>query len=86
MQSIAATCGISTRYVHMLMRGTGRTFSQYLLEHRLECCRNALQVQSGKRRSITEIAFEYGFNDGSHFSRTFRNRYGKSLREFRRKA
>lgn len=83
VQSVAAACGISPRYVHMLMGGTGRTFSQYLLEHRLERCRSALQGRSGIRRSITDIAFEWGFNDVSHFSRAFRNRYGLSPREFR---
>ncbi|CAB1368729.1 helix-turn-helix domain-containing protein [Denitratisoma oestradiolicum] len=85
VQSVATACGISPRYVHLLMRHTGRTFSQYLLEHRLERCRNALQGRPGKR-SITEIAFEWGFNDVSHFSRSFRKRYGLSPREFRRQA
>lgn len=78
----AAACGISPRYVHMLMRGTGRTFSQYLLER----CHGVLQGIEGKRHSITEIAFGWGFNDVSHFSRSFRNRHGMPPREFRRQA
>ncbi|MDY0066471.1 MAG: helix-turn-helix transcriptional regulator, partial [Steroidobacteraceae bacterium] len=64
----------------------GRTFSQYLLEHRLERCRSALERPRDSARSITEIAFECGFNDASHFSRAFRSRYGLSPREFRRAA
>ncbi len=80
---VAAACGISLRYVHTLMHGTGRTFSQYLLEHRLERCRSILASQQGNLRPITEIAFAWGFNDASHFSRSFRNRYGMSPREFR---
>jgi AraC-like DNA-binding protein len=86
VQRVADACAISARYVHLLMRGTGRTFSQHLLEHRLEGCRSALQGAAGRRRSITEIAFEWGFNDASHFSRAFRNRYGLSPREFRNQA
>lgn len=84
VQGTADACGISYRYVHLLMRDTGRTFSQYLLEHRLECCRSVLEARHDSARSITEIAFECGFNDASHFSRAFRGRYGLSPREFRR--
>jgi len=34
-------------------------------------------------QSISEIAFRYGFSDSAHFSRTFRQRFGLSPREFR---
>jgi AraC-like DNA-binding protein len=85
VRKAATGCGISTRYVHLLMRATRRTFSRYLLEHRLEKCRLALQARRDLR-SITEIAFEWGFNDTSHFSRSFRHRYGVSPREARRTA
>lgn len=84
VQSAADGCGISCRYVHLLMRDTGRTFSRYLLEHRLERCRRAFEGRRDAARSITGIAFECGFNDASHFSRAFRRRYGLSPREFRR--
>lgn len=79
----AAACGISPRYVHVLMRDTGRSFSRYLLERRLERCHEALQSKAGRSCSTTEIAFRWGFNDMSHFSRVFRRRYGLSPREFR---
>jgi AraC-like DNA-binding protein len=79
----AAACGISPRYVHVLMRDTGRSFSRYLLERRLERCHEALQSKAGRSCSITEIAFRWGFNDMSHFSRVFRTRYGLPPREFR---
>jgi AraC-like DNA-binding protein len=71
------------RYVHVLMRDTGRSFSRYLLERRLERCCEALQSKADRSCSITEIAFRWGFNDMSHFSRVFRGRYGLSPREFR---
>jgi len=79
----AAACNISMRYVHVLMRDTGRSFSRYLLERRLERCCEALQSKADRSCSITEIAFRWGFNDMSHFSRVFRGRYGLSPREFR---
>lgn len=82
VQSVARASGISARYVHLLMHRTGRTFSRYVLEHRLERCRSALEIRSG-RGTITDIAFRWGFNDVSHFSRVFRRRYGVSPREIR---
>lgn len=83
VQGAARVSGISTRYVHLLMRHTGRTFSQYVLDHRLERCRSDLEIRLG-RCTITDIAFQWGFSDVSHFSRVFRKRYGVSPREFRR--
>jgi len=74
---------IEHRPDRLLMRRTGRTFSQYLLEHRLERCRAALAASSAGRRSSTSIAFAWGFNDAAHFSRSFRHRYGLSPRDFR---
>ena len=35
------------------------------------------------KRTITEIAFGWGFNDAAHFSRIFRARFGCSARELR---
>ena len=35
-------------------------------------------------KQIGEIAFAWGFNDLSHFGRTFRERYGLSPRDWRR--
>lgn len=80
----AECCGISPRYVHLLMRGTGRTFGQRLLERRLAKCREEIRAAAGQPRSLTDIAFAWGFNDISHFSRAFRSRYRRSPREFRR--
>nr|WP_246657492.1 helix-turn-helix domain-containing protein [Cohaesibacter sp. CAU 1516] len=34
-------------------------------------------------KTITEIAFRWGFNDAAHFSRSFRRCYGEAARVFR---
>ena len=34
------------------------------------------------RSSLSEIAFSWGFNDASHFSRSFRERHGMSPRDW----
>jgi AraC-like DNA-binding protein len=40
------------------------------------CCRRDLADPALRHRPITDIAFAAGFNDLSHFSRAYRERYG----------
>ena len=65
---------ISERYQRMLFASTGTTVSRYILDKRLALCREALENESLKDYSITQIAFSYGFNDAAHFSRKFKER------------
>ena len=37
-------------------------------------------------RGVSEIAFAWGFNDASHFSRAFKQRFGMSPKEYRARA
>jgi AraC-like DNA-binding protein len=34
-------------------------------------------------RTVTQVAFECGFSDGSHFARWFKRAYGESPYQFR---
>ena len=82
-QRAAAALGISVRLVHRLFEETGTTFGRWLLERRLDACRRSLDdpVQAG--RAISDIAFAWGFNELSHFSRAFKARFGDSPRRYR---
>lgn len=81
--SVAAHFGITPRYLHKVLEESGRSFGRLVLEGRLERC--ASRLTSG-RDSVTEVAMSMGFNDLSHFSRTFRQKYGVSPREYRNEA
>jgi AraC-like DNA-binding protein len=72
---VAREAGISVRYLHQLLEPTGRTFSQHLLEQRLQRALEALRnpEECGK---IADIAFACGFSDISHFNRSFRRAFG----------
>jgi AraC family transcriptional activator of tynA and feaB len=48
----------------------------------MECPRQ-LADQRWRGHSISDIAFGWGFNSAPHFSRSFRERYGASPREYR---
>jgi AraC-like DNA-binding protein len=80
---LAETIGISRRYVDSIFAEMNSTFGKVLLEKRLERCHMLLTGPSSSNRSVTDIAFESGFNDLSHFSKRFRERYGFSPRQAR---
>lgn len=79
---VAAHFGISLRYLHKVLADeAAKTFGRIVLEQRLDRC--AREFDIGGRKSITDIAMLWGFNDLSHFSRTFRHRFSMSPREYR---
>ena len=54
-----------------------------ILRRRLEECAMQLRDPIWARRTITEIAFSWGFNNATHFARVFREKYGLSPRDYR---
>lgn len=80
-RAIAAGLGMSLRYLHLLFEA-GDSVGATILARRLDRCRSALHDPT-ERRTISEIAFAWGFNDAAHFSRTFKARFGMSPRDAR---
>jgi AraC-like DNA-binding protein len=71
---ISAALGCTKRYLHMLFSERGMTVSDYIWSARLQHCRQELETHAGK--TITDVAFSWGFSSSSHFSRVFRKCYG----------
>lgn len=84
--SIASAFRISPRYLHMLFADEEETISGLIRRRRLEECKKRLADPMWRHRSITELAYAWGFNNTTHFARVFRERYGISPREFRNAA
>lgn len=77
---LSAQFGYNATYVSALLsRRTGRTFSQILLQLRME--RAALLLRSTDL-TVEEIAPMLGYGDKSNFYRAFRDYYGMTPREF----
>jgi AraC family transcriptional regulator, positive regulator of tynA and feaB len=74
IDQISAALGCTKRYLHMLFSERGMTVSDYIWRARLQHCRDELEMQVGK--TITEVAFSWGFSSSSHFSRVFRRYFG----------
>jgi AraC-like DNA-binding protein len=81
--SIGRALRLSPGHLHRLFQGEPLPLGHYIWAQRLEACRRDLADPQLARRSISEIAFGWGFNDAAHFSRTFRERYGLAPREWR---
>ena len=74
IDQISAALGCTKRYLHMLFSERGMTVSDYIWQARLQNCRQELENQCGK--TITDVAFSWGFSSSSHFSRVFRKYFG----------
>ena len=81
---IAEACKMTTRYLHHLFSDQDETVARYILRRRLEACSRALLSPSQRGRTVTAIAFDYGFNSPTHFGRVFRAKFGATPREYRR--
>ncbi len=72
---LAQQHGLSPSYVRKLLDGDGSTFSEFVLEVRLEQAHRQLCDPRFAGMHVSRIAFEAGFSDLSYFNRTFRKRY-----------
>jgi AraC-like DNA-binding protein len=83
---IAKGLKLSPRYLRMIFAtNNGETVSNYILRRRLEECGRQLIDPRWQGHTITEIAFAWGFNSAPHFTRSFRERFDASPRDYRRR-
>jgi AraC-like DNA-binding protein len=84
IERIAERMQCTKRYLHKVFNGQRETLNQYIWSRRLELCRARLLQPELARQSITQIAFDCGFSNAAHFSRSFRARFGECPRVYRR--
>jgi AraC family transcriptional regulator, positive regulator of tynA and feaB len=82
LDQIAGALRCSKRYLHMAFSASDRSITDHIWTTRLDGCRGDLARLSD--RSISEIAFAWGFSSSAHFSRAFRKRFGVTPSAFRR--
>jgi AraC family transcriptional regulator len=82
LSDVAATVGLSPfHFLRVFRQVTGTTPHQYLIGARI---RLAARLLLDTDRSVTEIAYDVGFEDLSNFVRTFHRAIGSSPRTYRR--
>jgi AraC family transcriptional regulator, positive regulator of tynA and feaB len=82
--TVAAAAGISVRYANAVLAREGTSIMRLIQTRRLERCRLALEDRSQSHRTLSEIAYGWGFSDMTHFSRRFKATYGVLPSEYRR--
>lgn len=84
--SIATTakaCGISPRYLSLLLKLRGTPFSELVWDKRLKTAGQWLVSSRAGEASISEIAYRVGFKSAAHFSRMFKREFKVSPRQYR---
>ena len=78
---IGAIFGYHPFYVSKVLKDRkGTTLRQYIIAYRLKLAKKLLD-ESGK--SVNEISEECGFNDPSYFTKTFKNAFGMTPKDYR---
>jgi AraC-like DNA-binding protein len=86
LDHIAQALNCSKRHLHNAFSAEDDTLAHYIQRQRIQACMRELAHPSRAQRTITEIAFSWGFNNGAHFSRVFREHTGQSPSDFRESA
>lgn len=81
--AVARKLGVTPRYIQNLLQETGSSFTERVLELRLQRACAMLADIRHDRMKIGEIAEACGFNEIPYFNRRFRRRFGASPTQYR---
>jgi AraC-like DNA-binding protein len=81
--AIAAALHTSVSTLHRAFAGEPCSIAEWIWAQRLDAVRADLCDPTLRHRTISDIAFSWGFVDASHFSRAFKARFGCTAREVR---
>lgn len=85
-EMIAAHMNLSVRHIHHLFSGGEQTLMRWVRTERLRHIARDLQNPRLTHKSISTIAFGWGFSEAAHFSRSFKMQFGRSPTTFRNAA
>jgi AraC-like DNA-binding protein len=83
LEQLTVKFNCTKRNLHKAFSGEGMTICTYIWRSRLERCRRDLDNPACSAKSITDVAFFWGFNSSTHFSRAFKEAFGVSPRAYR---
>ncbi|MGZ3159510.1 MAG: helix-turn-helix domain-containing protein [Burkholderiaceae bacterium] len=83
---VAASCGLSVNYIEALFRSTQLSIEESIYNERLTKGHELLSSAMHRGKSVSQLAYQAGFNHAGHFSRLFKDRFGISPNDFRKQA
>ena len=81
--AVASRLGVSPRYVQDLLQEAGTSFTERVMELRLQKARAMLASPRHDSRKVSDIAYACGFSNVSYFNQRFRARFGCSPTQYR---
>ncbi|WP_245441646.1 AraC family transcriptional regulator [Rhizobium leguminosarum] len=75
-RSVGIELGLSERYIQDILERSGTSFTERVLELRLQRAMTMLEAAKFQGVRISDIALAAGFGDISYFNRCFRRRFG----------
>lgn len=85
-KKIAASSRISLSYLYSLFNDDDTTVGQFVQVKRLQRAYELLVADQKGHRTVSEVAYEVGFKNVSHFSRTFSRQFSMAPRDARQPA
>ncbi len=84
VKAIADVAGVSVRYANALLASENTSLRRLIQTRRLMRCQKALEDPLQFRRTVSDIAYSWGFSDMTHFGRVFKKTNGVLPSEYRR--
>jgi len=78
IELIAAQVQLSPAHIHRLFETEPATVAATIRLRRLQACQHDLADPNLVHRTVSEIAYSWGFNQAAHFSRLFKQTFGMS--------
>ena len=75
-QAVADAVGVSVRYANAVLANHDTSIMRLIQARRLARCRYALEDPNQAHRTVSEIAYGWGFSDMTHFGRRFKKASG----------
>ncbi|WP_336491064.1 helix-turn-helix domain-containing protein [Methylobacterium nigriterrae] len=84
VSTVANAAGVRVRYANAVLADENTSLMQLIQARRLARCRQALEDPTQTHRTVSQIAYGWGFSDMTHFGRRFKAAYGLTPSECRR--
>lgn len=82
LEEVAALTNMAVpSFCRYFKKVTNKTFTEFVNEFRIV---HACKLLSEEKHTISEVCFESGFNNFSHFNKMFKQKTGKSPNEYRK--